>query len=87
MLNWQEKDAASQLEFLKEVGPLQAPDLLYLQGLLGWKHGQDLSQVMLDYYTHFSLDTPAATGDATWFQGMMSHVTCGCALPRLQALD
>lgn len=45
------KDAASQLEFLKEVGSagvgsLQAPDLLYLQGLLAWKQGQDLSQVL-----------------------------------------
>jgi len=44
------KDAASQLEFLKEVGSagvgsLQAPDLLYLQGLLAWKQGRDLSQV------------------------------------------
>lgn len=44
------KDAASQLEFLKEVGSagvgsLQAPDLLYLQGLLAWKQGLDLSQV------------------------------------------
>ena len=44
------RDAASQLEFLKEVGSagvgsLQAPDLLYLQGLLAWKEGRDLSQV------------------------------------------
>lgn len=51
ILRWQVKDAASQLEFLKEVGSagvgsLQAPDLLYLQGLLTWKQGQDLSQVM-----------------------------------------
>lgn len=51
-LGWQVKDAASQLEFLKEVGSagvgsLQAPDLLYLQGLLTWKQGQDLSQVTL----------------------------------------
>ncbi|DBB04932.1 TPA: hypothetical protein ACH3X3_010212 [Trebouxia sp. C0006] len=49
------KDAASQLEFLKEVGSagvgsLQAPDLLYLQGLLAWKQGRDLAQAatMLD---------------------------------------
>ncbi len=46
----QVKDAASQLEFLKEVGSagvgsLQAPDLLYLQGLLAWKQGRDLAQV------------------------------------------
>lgn len=46
----QARDAASQLEFLKEVGTagvgsLQAPDLLYLQGLLAWKQGQDLFQV------------------------------------------
>lgn len=46
----QVKDAASQLEFLKEVGSagvgsLQAPDLLYLQGLLAWKQGHDLAQV------------------------------------------
>ena len=46
----QVRDAASQLEFLKEVGTagfssLQAPDLLYLQGLLAWKQGQDLFQV------------------------------------------
>ena len=46
----QVRDAASQLEFLKEVGSagvgsLQAPDLLYLQGLLAWKQGRDLSQV------------------------------------------
>ena len=52
ILRWQVKDAASQLEFLKEVGSagvgsLQAPDLLYLQGLLAWKQGQDLSQVTL----------------------------------------
>lgn len=56
MVCWQVKDAASQLEFLKEVGSagvgsLQAPDLLYLQGLLAWKQGQDLAQVTLQYYT------------------------------------
>lgn len=44
------RDAASQLGFLKEVGTagvgsLQAPDLLYLQGLLAWKQGQDMLQV------------------------------------------
>jgi len=49
----QVKDAASQLEFLKEVGSagvgsLQAPDLLYLQGLLAWKQGRDLAQVSPD---------------------------------------
>lgn len=46
----QVRDAASQLEFLKEVGTagvgsLHAPDLLYLQGLLAWKQGQDSFQV------------------------------------------
>lgn len=50
----QVRDAASQLEFLKEVGTagvgsLQAPDLLYLQGLLAWKQGQDLFQVLLHH--------------------------------------
>lgn len=49
-LHVQVRDAASQLEFLKEVGSagvgsLQAPDLLYLQGLLAWKQGRDLAQV------------------------------------------
>ncbi|KAA6420554.1 MAG: tetratricopeptide repeat 21B [Trebouxia sp. A1-2] len=57
------RDAASQLEFLKEVGSagvgsLQAPDLLYLQGLLAWKQGRDLAQAatMLDQALHTRIE-------------------------------
>lgn len=57
----QVRDAASQLEFLKEVGTagvgsLQAPDLLYLQGLLAWKQGQDMLQVHMCYNLHATIE-------------------------------
>ena len=83
------KDAASQLEFLKEVGSagvgsLQAPDLLYLQGLLAWKQGQDLSQVTLSttYILHHTcqLQQPYLT-ETDKFQGL-NRVIYDSALPR-----
>ncbi len=82
LIDMQVKDAASQLEFLKEVGSagvgsLQAPDLLYLQGLLAWKQGRDLAQV-----SPHTLGTPQA-----WQQQIVPHVIFATYCQTAELLD
>ena len=80
------RDAASQLEFLKEVGTagvgsLGPPDLLYLQGLLAWKQGQDLFQVrplMVSSRCIHSQTISCGKGYST-FAGL-SQGFCACVL-------